>query len=107
MDKDKSYELIGTLINADSYQSFFFEDYKAKVDSLMFGNICKDFINQILKESTCESELYNKGLETISFYILENSRKSLNTYNTKKSSNENENEILLQSSDMEMLGKNL
>lgn len=105
MDKDESYELLGYLTGGNFEGNvFIFGGFLDRMNKYMFGDICKDFITPKLGQQRCTSEIYNKGLETISVFVLENSRKVLNSYNTLKEFFPDQNEILLNSNDVATLG---
>ena len=70
----------------------------------MSQNVCENFLGTYeRKTASCEDELMKKGLETISIFIFENSRKILNEFSAQGNSGQASVE-LLNSNDCSNLG---
>ena len=101
---EMGYANIGSLTQNNEFPNFMTE-YSEIFNELVFVGICEKFIRTQTNE-TCSEELYNTGLETISIYILENSRKQLNIFAQGKD-REDTAKKLIQSDEVAQLGKNL
>ena len=77
--------------------------YSELFNELVFVKICDKYI-KVQTNQSCSEELYNTGLETISIYILENSRKQLNSFN-QAGKKEQVAKSLINSDEMAQLGK--
>lgn len=60
----------------------------------MKNNFCQNFIKAKLTNEECNNELFSKGLETISVYILENSRTAVSSIEGTTNTEESIREII-------------
>ena len=77
-DAENTYVYLKGVVGIDEIPSAM-EDFDTLFKRIFFNSICEDFIKTELKES-CETEIKNKGLETVVIYLIESWRKILNAF---------------------------
>ena len=98
---EESYTSIAELGDDNQFPSIL-SKYQASFNNLFKVSVCDEFLKGIRKMD-CNEELFNTGLETISTYILENSKKVLNSFTVLRKT-EQAAKRLLNSADMKKLG---
>lgn len=84
---------------------WFLAEHNLKISELMSQNVCENFLESYERKTvSCNDELMKKGLETISIFVFENSRKVLNQFDTSEKTTES-SVSLLNSEDVKNLGE--
>lgn len=76
---DQGYDSISNLTQYEG-DPWFVSDYLTEFSDLMFKDMCENFLKNYADSLTCDDELLNTGLETMSIFIMENTRKILNQF---------------------------
>ena len=80
------------------------KNFEVLLKRVVLTSICDDYIKSKLKAG-CDTEILNKGLETIVIYLIESSKKNLNALNQATSQKEETAKKILNSKDLRELGK--
>lgn len=83
---------------------WFISDYTQMFSNVMFHDMCEYFLKDYTGVQSCTDELLNTGLETMSIFIMENTRKLLSEF-TKNGGDEASAKTILNSNDFAALGK--
>lgn len=75
---DLGYSAVSNLTQQGSLP-FTYNGFKTTFNSLVIDNVCKNYLNAAFSVS-CDDNLLNSGLDTISIHIMENTRKTLNGF---------------------------
>jgi hypothetical protein len=101
---DEGYDTIANLTQLNS-DPWFVSEYTEEFSDLMFKDMCENFLYEYTKkDSSCDDELLNTGLETMSIFIMENTRKLLNQFDLN-GADQAAAQNLLNSNDFKNLGK--
>jgi hypothetical protein len=75
----EGYNNLGKIVNILNIEEIQNSQYIKTLKSVYMTNICTSYLERVAGEA-CTQELESSGLETVSIFILENSRKILNQF---------------------------